>query len=50
MKKSKKKIKEALEKQLQLLSERSKDCIEDSGLEKLTGAMISLAELLLASF
>lgn len=38
-----------LEKQLQLLSERSKECLSDQGLAALTREMVNLAELLLSS-
>lgn len=41
-------IKETLEKQLQLLSERSEKSVEDRDLYQLTGAMVSLSTLLLA--
>lgn len=43
-----KQIKETLEKQLQLLSERSEKSVEDRDLYQLTGAMVSLSTLLLA--
>lgn len=39
-------VRETLEKQLQLLSERSKDSISDSDLYNLTCAMVMVAELL----
>lgn len=41
-------IKETLEKQLQLLSERSEKSIEDRDLYQLTNAMVNLSTLLLA--
>lgn len=40
-------ILETLEKQLQLLSERSKKCISDSDLVALSNAMLSISQLLL---
>lgn len=43
------KIKETLEKQLQLLSERSENCIEDRDLAALTNEMVTIASLLLTS-
>lgn len=46
----KQKIKETLEKQLQLLSERSWVCAEERDLAALTSEMITLASLLLTSF
>lgn len=41
-------IRETLEKQLQLLSERSEKSIEDGDLYQLTNAMVNLSTLLLA--
>lgn len=41
-------IKETLEKQLQLLSERSEKSAEDRDLYQLTNAMVSLSALLLS--
>lgn len=41
-------IKETLEKQLQLLSERSEKSIEDGDLYQLTNALVNLSTLLLA--
>lgn len=40
-------ILEMLEKQLQLLSERSKGCLSDGDLVALSNAMISISQLLL---
>ena len=37
-------IRETLENQLQLLSERSKGCLSDGDLAKISEAMISLSE------
>ncbi len=39
-------IKETLEKQLQLLSERSKECTLNSDLRDLTSAMVQIAAVL----
>ena len=41
-------IRETLEKQLQLLSERSEKSIEDEDLYQLTNALVNLSTLLLA--
>ena len=41
-------IRETLEKQLQLLSERSEKSIEDGDLYQLTNALVNLSTLLLA--
>lgn len=40
------KVKETLEKQLELLSERSKNCISESELRELTAAMVNIVYLL----
>ncbi len=40
-------ILETLEKQLQLLSERSKECAEDGDLVAISNAMLSISQLLL---
>ena len=42
-------IRETLEKQLQLLSERSKNCVTDHELAELTDEMLRVAEVLLSS-
>lgn len=46
---SKTDVKEILEKQLQLLSEQSNRCVQESELAALTSEMVRVAELLLSS-
>ena len=43
-------IRETLEKQLQLLSERSKACLSDSDLAEISEVMINLSSFLRSSF